>query len=322
MPLYKPAHDLPKGLGIERDFFQSLSILEKHYGLQLTDYRSLPYPYKVLMAEREAKRKLKTKRRYRALQVVQEDNGQTFLTVTETFDSDFGLYYIPVMPIYDLWQNPEHAHCGELLTAVCAYLYAEAGIDYYRDEDTYMYRNYEYLEEWINERAFEADDEEDYCRQKYDYGQAALQGDYIQEKMMTNGFRHSLGSLIANFNAVTAFEKQCLTVAKTTWELWQAFPEHNLYKHASLQGYEPEDYDDDYIGMHEYFSFVGSVRDSISDDLKTMVNDDFNERTRYQEPEIVTCFNHPKAVYTDELAYEERLLKLIDDLCTLLYDKP
>ncbi|WDF77139.1 hypothetical protein PQ469_24955 [Mucilaginibacter sp. KACC 22773] len=322
MPLYKPAPDLPKASGLERDFFKSLSYLEKHYGLQLTDYRSLPYPYNILMAEREANRKLKAKGRYRALQIVQEEDSQTFLTVTETFNNDFGLYYIPVMPIYDLWQNPEHAHCGELLTAVCAYLYAEAGIDYYRDDDTYMYRNYECLEEWINERAFEADDEEDYCRQKYDYDNAASQGDFIQEKMMASGFRHSLDSLIANFKAATEFEKQCLTVAKTTWELWQSFSNQNLYKHASLQGYEPEDYDDDYVGMHEYFSFIGNVRDSISDDLKNMVNDDFNERTRYQEPEIVTFFNKPKGLYTDELAYEERLLKLIDDLCTLLYHKP
>ena len=97
----------------------------------------------------------------------------------------------------------------------------------------------------------------------------------------------------------------------------------NLYKHANLQDYEPEDYDDDYIGMHEYFSFVGSVRDSISDDLKNMVNDDFNERMRYQEPEIITFFNEPQTVYyTDELAYEDRLLCLIDDLCTVLYYKP
>jgi hypothetical protein len=185
-----------------------------------------------------------------------------------------------------------------------------------------MFRNYECLEEWIDERALEADDEDDFCRQKYDYESAKLQGDYIQEKMMEKGFRQSLASLIANFCAVSEYEKQCLKIAQTTWELWQSFPDKNLYQNANLQNYEPEDYDDDYVGMHEYFSFIGSVQDGISDDLKNMVNDDFNERCRYQEPETVTFFNEPQKSYTDQLAYEERLLNLIDDLCTLLYNKP
>ncbi|GAC1310315.1 MAG: hypothetical protein NVSMB24_27310 [Mucilaginibacter sp.] len=319
--MYQPATELPKQSAVEGDFFKSLSHLTKHYGLNLTGFRSLPYPYNVLMAEREVKRKLKAKGRYRQLLVVEQDDTHTCLVIKETFSHDFGLYYIPVMPIYHLWQDSQYTHCAELLTAVCAYLYAEAGIDYYRDDDTYMYNNYEFLEEWINER-LEDEGEEDGNRQKNDWDNAKLQGDFIQEKMMATGFRHSLDSLIANFHAISEFEKKCLKVGENAWKLWQAFPGMNLYKHANLQDYEPDDYDDNYVGMHEYFSFIGSVQDSISDDLKNMVNDDFNERPRYQEPEIVIFFNEPKAVYTDELAYEDRLLTLIDDLCTLLYYKP
>ena len=323
MPMYKSAHGMPEQSAVERDFFKSLSYLTKHYRLNLTGYRSLPYPHNILMAEREVNRKLRVKGRHRELLIVEQENAETCLVVKETFNHDFGLYYIPVMPIYDLWHNPEFVHCAELLTAICAYLYAEAGIDYYRDDDTYMFHNYEFLEEWVNERAFEAEDEEDYCIQKADWENAKIQGDFIQEKMMAKGFRQSLDSLIANFQATSEFEKKCLKVAVETWGLWQSFPDMNLYKHANLQDYEPDCYEDDYIGMHEYFSFVGSVRDSISDDLKNMVNDDFNERMRYQEPEIITFFNEPQTVhYTDELAYEDRLLCLIDDLCTVLYYKP
>ena len=321
-PMYQPAAELPNQSVVEGDFFKSLSYLTKYYGLNLTGYRSLSYPYNILMVERDLNRKLKAKGRYRELMIIEQEDNRTALVVKETFNHDFGLYYIPVMPIYDLWQNPQCAPCAELLTAVCAYLYAEAGVDYYRDDDTYMYNNYEFLEEWITERGEEADDEEDQNRQQFDYDNAKQQGDFIQEKMMATGFHQSLDSLIANFSAVSKYEKDCLKIARDTWELWQAFPHTNLYMHASLQDYEPEDYDDNYVGMHEYFSFVGNVQDSISDDLKNMVNDDFNERPRYQEPETVTFFNEPKGAYTDELAYEERLLALIDDLCTLLYYKP
>jgi hypothetical protein len=321
MPMYHPATELPKRSVVEGDFFKSLSHLTKHYGLNLTNYRSLPYPYNILMAEKEANRKLKKKGRYRELLIVEQEDTHTCLTVKETFKNDFGLYYIPVMPIYDLWQRPDFAHCAELITAVCAYLYIEADVTYYRDEETYMFYNYEILEEWITEGKDDMD-EEDYTSQKAAYDNALSQGDFIQEKMMTTGFRQSLDSLIANFDAKSDFEKECLSVAQDCWELWQGFPGMNLFKHASLQDYEVEDYGDNYVAMHEYFSFVGSVNDSVSDTLRDMVNNDFNERSRYQEPEVITFFDEAKLPYADELAYEDRLFALIDDLCTLLYHKP
>jgi len=316
MPMYQPAPELPCRTATEGDFFKSLSYLKKHYGLDLTVYRSLPYPYNILMAEKEVNRKLKKKGRYRELLIVEQEDNHTCLTIKETFNTDFGLFYIPVMPIYELWQRPEYARCAELITAVCAYLYIEADVTYYRDEDTYMFYNYEILEEWITEGKDDMEDD-DYKSQKNAYDNALTQGDFIQEKMMATGFRHSLDSLIANFEAISDFEKECLSVAQNCRDLWQTFPGMNLFKHASLQ-----DYEDNYVAMHEYFSFVGSVNDCVSDTLRDMVNNDFNERARYQEPEIITFFNEPQPLYTDELAYEDKLYLLIDDLCTLLYHKP
>ncbi|MBD1362581.1 hypothetical protein IDJ77_02055 [Mucilaginibacter sp. ZT4R22] len=319
--MYAPAQDLPDRSATERDFFKSRSYLEKHYGLELTDYRSLPYPYNLLMAEKELHRKLRVKDKYRHLKIMEQENSEICLTIEETFDEEFCLYYIPVMPIYQLWQNEAYVPCAELLTAVCAYLYAEAGISYYRDEDTYMYCNYEALEEWISDDWGDGEEDE-YAHEKSALENAKIQGDFIQAKMMETGFRQSLDSLIANFNAVSEFEKDCLAVAQTCLKLGQEFPNANLFRHASLQDYEVEDYEDNYVGMHEYISFIGSINDNLSERLKSMVNDDFNERARYQEPEITTIFNEAQPAYTNELAYEQRAFGLIDDLCTLLYRKP
>jgi hypothetical protein len=320
-PMYQPAPELPGQAAAERDFFQSRSCLGQHYGLELSDYRRLPYPYNLLMAERELHRKLRVKDKHRHLQILAQENGQVCLSVSEAFEEDFCLFYIPVMPIYDLWQNEAHIPCAELLTAVCAYLYTEAGISYYRDDDGYMYYNYEALEDWITDDWGDGEDDS-YIHEREALERAKLQGDFMQGKMMAAGFRQSLGSLIGNFKAVSPFERDCLQVAGDCLRLWQEFPEGNLFKHASLQEYKVEDEEDNYIGMHEYISFVGSVTDELSERLRVMVNDDFNERSRYQEPEVITFFNEPQAAYTDELAYEFRAFQLIDDLCTLLYRKP
>jgi hypothetical protein len=320
-PMYAPAPELPNRSTTERDFFKSRSYLQSHYGLELTDFRSLPYPYNLLLAEKELQRKLRAKDKYRHLKVIEQDNSEICLAIEETFDEDFCLYYIPVMPIYQLWQNAEHIPCAELLTAVCAYLYAEAGISYYRDDDTYMHYNYEALEEWINDD-WGDDEQDEYAHEKVALENAKIQGDFVQAKMMETGFRQSLDSLIANFHAVSEFEKNCLALAQTCLQLGQDFPNANLFQHASLQDYEVEDYEDNYVGMHEYISFIGSVNDNLSERLKSMVNDDFNERARYQEPETLTFFNEAQPAYTNELAYEQRTFGLIDDLCTLLYRKP
>jgi hypothetical protein len=320
-PMYAPAPNLPDRSATERDFFKSRSYLQTHYGLQLSDLSSLPYPYNLLMAEKELHRTLRVKEKYRHLKIIEQENREICLTIEETFDEDFCLYYIPVMPIYQLWQNEAHKPCAELLTAVCAYLYAEAGITYYRDEDTYMYYNYEALEDWISDDWCDGE-EDDYAQEKADLENAKTQGDFVQAKMMETGFRQSLNSLIANFRAVTEYEKDCLKIAQTCLQLGKDFPNANLFQHAGLQDYEVDDYDDNYVSMHEYISFVGSIYDNLSERLKSMVNDDFNERARYQEPEVITFFNETQPAYTNELAYEQRAFGLIDDLCTLLYRKP
>lgn len=319
--MYSAARELPRQTATERDFLKSLSRLSRHYGLPLRDYRALPYPYNILMAERETRRKLQVRGRHRDLRVVETENGRTCLAVRETFDRDFDLYYIPVQPLYDLWQTPGQEPCARLLTAVFACLHREAGVSFYREEDTYLFYTYEILQEWITDgrEDMEAEDDE---RQQNDWHRASLHGDFIWAKMLGCDGLTSLESLIADFQPENGFERSCLTIARHCFALWQDYPGRNLYTHASLKDDEAEDDEDNYIALQEYVSFIGSVDDSISDSLLEMVNNDFNERARFQEPEMLTLFDQPRGRYSDELAFAERLFALIDDVCSLLTLKP
>jgi hypothetical protein len=320
-PMYQPAPELPERKLIERDFFKSLSYLKKHYGLDLQDLRKLPYPYNLLMAERETNRQLKTKDRYRELLIITQDDNRTCLIVKETFRREFGLYFIPVMPIYDLWQKEETKECAELLTAVCAYLYLEAGVSYYRDEDEYMFYNYESLEGWIEDDK-DCMDKEDFIKLKEAYKNAKEQGDFMQSKMMTEGLLARFQKIITGFKDSTGLGLDCLSIAKTALQIRKDFPHRNLYQHCSAPKPEEEDdyyYDNNFVGMNEYISFIGCGRDRLSDDLFNMANTDFNERPSFQEPELLTFFNERKGKYADGLAYEHHVFNLIDDLCTLLY---
>jgi len=326
-PMYETGTEMPKRSETEGDFFKSLSILKKHYSLDMIAYRKLPYPFNILMTGQELDAKLKDENRFRELLII-KDGDKTTITVRESLRREFSLYYIPVLPVYKMWQIPEQQSCAELLTAVFAYLYIEAGLSYYRDEDTYMFYNYEILADWVEDDKDSAD-EEDYQKQKKAVETANLVGDFVQQKMMAEGFRHSLDTLIDNFRAVTDFETQSLAIAKNTWRIWQTYPDATLYSHASnpcdLDDEDADDYyyaDNNYVGMNEHIGFVASVTDVLSDSLFRMVNDDFNERPSFQEPEITTRFGEKLPQYTDQLACEDQLLELITDLCSLFYKQP
>jgi len=320
-PKYTPAAKLPKRKETEGDFFKSFSRLKKHYGIELASYRRLPYPYNVLLTKQELDRKLRLKDRRRELLIVRQDNQEVCLSVRENFRRMYSLYYVPVIPVYHLWQTPEHRPTAELLTAVCAYLYVEAGLSYYRDEATYMYYNYEILQEWMldaTDEDGESRDQEIAC-----LNEAEQAGDFIQSKMRNKAFRESLAEFIGNFCPATPYQSQALAIAKKTLTLWQAHPGGNLFEHCSLIPEDEDEYDcSNTVYMHEYISFIGSSTDAVSDTLFEMVENDFNERGQSQEPEMLTHFHEALPAYADKLGYAAQVFDLITDLCTLLYEKP
>jgi hypothetical protein len=320
-PMYTPAADLIPQKRTERDFYRSLSSLQHHYGLQVADHRELPYPYNILRSKHELERKLRRFGRNRELYIRQTEATKIVLTVCEQFRQHYDLYYIPVIPLYRMWLSAEQQQTAELLTTVFAYLYVEAGIGYYRDEDTFMHYNYEILEDWVDEK--EGEEQEYHIVQKRCLDEAKAAGDHLQEKMMNREFRQNTERIIEAFTPQTLFQQQALKIARDAWAMWQEFSDTDLFKHISMIEEDEEDHDcNTTICMHEYVGFIASNRDALSDDLYMMVENDFNERTNFQQPEILTNFEGKRTKYKDELAYSERVFKLIDELAYLLNQQP
>lgn len=316
--MYETTARLPKQRETEKGFFKSLSFLQKHYGLQLDNYRRLPYPYNILRSTNALEKALRTFGRSRELEVGHHE-GQVSLTVSEQLRNHYDLYYIPVSPLYDLWRQPEQQATAQLLTAVFAYLYVEAGLCYYRDEDTYLHYHYEILEEWVAE---DDDAEAKEIRQQcLDNGK--IKGDFIQEKIMNKALLKSMEQLIFSFQPATVYQQEALNIARKTLAVWRSFPGMNIYQNLSVETEDEEDYGyNSTIRMDEYAGFISSNSDALSDDLFQMVENDFNERVNLQQPEIITAFDEPQAPYTDTLAYAEQVFKIIDELVTLLNQQP
>lgn len=317
MPKYQAAQALPKRSTAERDYFRSLAYLRQHYGLNLVSRRSLPYPYNVLVSAQELRAALAVADRVRELFLIRQESGSVSVSVRERIGRAYFAYYIPVVPLYQLWQQPRETATAQLLTAVFAYLHREAGIAYYREADTYMACNYEILSEWVEEG--EEEEAGAYAQQREDQRLAELAGDFVQARMKEPGLLSRLPDLIAAFKPETPEQLAALEVANTTLALFRQYPGASLFAHAS----EVNDDDEEYgyhsaIYMHEYIGFAASTSGALGEMLMEMVENDFNERSGEQEPELVTHFHQQPETYRDELAYERAVFALIGDLCTLL----
>ncbi|WP_158828978.1 hypothetical protein [Mucilaginibacter lacusdianchii] len=317
MPKYETTPALPERSAAEHDYFSSLAYLRQHYGLKLANRQRLPYPYNVLVSAQELRAALAVADRARELFIVRQESGSVCLSVRERIRREYFAYYIPVVPLYRLWQQPGESATAELLTAVFAYLHREAGIGYYREADTYMAYNYEILSEWVDEG--EEEEPGAYTQQREDQRLAELAGDFVQARIMEPGLIPRLPDLIAAFEPETPEQLAALEVAKTMLALSRQYPGASLFAHAS----EVSDEDGEYsyssaICMHEYIGFVASTSGALGEMLIEMVENDFNERSGEQEPELLTHFHIPQEPYRDELAYEYAVFSLINDLCTLL----
>lgn len=319
LPLCEPAKDLPEAKMAERGFFKSLGHLSGHYGLTPLEVGGFSYPANVLLSYWDVRRKLKIKGRYRDL-LIGEQDGKVSLTVKETIDTGHTLFYIPVVPLCHWHSKRQNRKTAELLLSVCSYLYFEAGVPYFRDEDSYLGGSYAMMEDWITNDRGEMD-EEDYQKHRSDLNIVNHFGDLMERRIKAKINLQKLAERVEAFKVRTPFQQDCLDLAKRTLAVWRAYPKANLYMNEHEPEMDDEDYDDDYysyLHIAEYVGFIGKTGGHLYESMMDMANNDFNERSKVLEPQVATAFAKKPKKYADVLGYEAEVFDIISELSTLL----
>ncbi len=105
LPKYEVSNELPKREIVEAVYFKSLKGLKSFYNLQTMDVSQHQYPYNILLSKWDASRKMRVKGRFRELLIEEkEDNGIT-VSVKETLNTGYDLYYIPLASLYKRLEN-------------------------------------------------------------------------------------------------------------------------------------------------------------------------------------------------------------------------
>lgn len=123
----------------ERDFFRSFNQLAEHYNIDPILTKEFEYPYNIALSVWDAEKQLQEKiKNWESIRLFKNGN-QTYLTSEERCSTGMNLFYIPVIPLYRMLKEKHRKKTGQLLLSVCSYLYRNAYIPYYRQEDSYLY---------------------------------------------------------------------------------------------------------------------------------------------------------------------------------------
>jgi hypothetical protein len=318
LPLFEQGKNLPDQLLTEKDFFDSIAILTRLYGFEPIDIANKSYPYNILLLHADIQKQFRKSQQGIELKIVQDDNGTVKLATNHTYNTDNTLYYIPVLPLYRFLQNKKHKQTAEILLSVFAYLYHIAGIPYYRENHSYLFYQYECMEEWLIDD-LENEESEEGNSIISEFNRAIYYGDVMLRKIFNPYHLNCFQKRVDNYKSNTTLEKDCLNVAKKALELLQEYPNDTIFRNTSNQEFES---DDGVIKAEQYISFIADSDGVLYDNIARIINDEFNECSEIEEPTVLQIYDTQNELSNKALDFEYRLFPLLNDLCTLLNTMP
>ena len=316
LPKLKTAPSVQACQKTERDFYKSLSKLAKHYRIEPMQTNSFKFPYNITLAMWDMENKVKrTNSNWDGFRLV-KDSRKTYFIGEERYNTGTTLYYIPVVPLFKMLKDPKRKKTAQLLLSVCSYLYHIAQIQYYRQEESYLYWLYEMMNDWV-EQDEETEETESY---KSELRNAEYIGDRIEQKLFNRTNLKVFEQRLNRFKSVDMFDKECWQVACNAFALCTEYPNTTIFSNATLPEKDPYDNDEnEIIGMEKYISFIADTKGWLYESLSDTINNEFNEYGAMEEPTISKRFDGSE-IPTANLDFENRLFGLLNDLGGLLYE--
>ncbi|AZA56896.1 hypothetical protein [Chryseobacterium shandongense] len=316
LPKLKTAKSVQACHKTERDFHKSLSKLAEHHSIEPMQTQDFEFPYNIVLSMWDMETKVKrTNINWEGFKLIQ-DSKKTYFTSEERYNTGTTLYYIPVVPLFQILKDQKRKKTAQLLLSVCSYLYHIAQIPYYRQEESYLYWLYEMMNDWVEQDEETAETETN----KRELRNAEYIGDKVEQKLFNLINLKVFEKRLNRFKSVDTFDSECWKIARNAFALYTEYPSENIFRNATLPEKDPYDNDEnEIIGMEKYISFIADTKGWLYESLSDTINNEFNEYGAMEEPTISKQFDGSE-IPTANLDFENRLFDLLNDLSGLLYE--
>lgn len=302
---------------IEIDFYTSLAQLASYYDVQPIQSQHFEYPNNLAVAYWDMKNKLVDNIQDKNdLHIVKTENKQTFLSVSETYETDACLYYVPIYPLFDMLYNNEMHHAKNVLLSVFSYLYRVVGIPFYQEEDAYLYWLYEMLKDWIINGELYDEDDADKEIILTELRKCNCIGEIVLKKIQNEKNMFHWKKRLNNFNPKNEWDKELYNVAGSFHELWSAYPKESIFRY-SRYAYQFDNYSDEFLPMDKYLSFYCHFEGLLTEQMNEIINNDLSIYSEMEEPTIHKVFRG-QDITEQNFDFEHRFFHLTEQLISLL----
>ncbi|MDV4007213.1 hypothetical protein CMT58_13065 [Elizabethkingia anophelis] len=306
--------DCKERLKIERDFYQSLSNFARQYNIEPMYTKDFGFPYNIALAMWDLEKKVEqVNEDWNSFKLIR-NNRKILFVKEERYYTGTSLYYVPIVPLFQMLKDPRHKQNAQLLLSVCSYLYHIADVPYYRQQNSYLYWIYEMHEDWI-EQGDEAEEDMQEFRREFKISKTI--GEKIEKKLFNRKNLELFEKRLNHFKSRTDFDHYCYKVASDAFTLYTEYPETSIFRNQPTPEQDPYNDDNKAIGMDMYISFVADTKGCLYDNIEESINAEFNEYGSIEEPTVYTPINGTELSKAD-FDFENRFFKLMEDLYKIL----
>jgi hypothetical protein len=300
----------------ETAYFRGAKHLADLYGLQAPDRGSAPYPLNVARSFTILKTQLEKHRPDLSLAIVQGTDHRISLATIKTIDPSDYTWYVPILPLYQLFGCEKARTITPLLLEMFRYLYHHMGIPHYTETRSYLYFVHETICQWLYDCAGDCDPGfQVSCLAEL--SKAERIGIAMFKKMRKPFNQARLESQVLHFHAATDWESDLEALGNEYVQFVRKYGKRSLYD-AIPEGFlEPTI--EERIAKDCYLSFSYDAQGWLEEEVVSFVDGDLQERLVIDAPLALQTFDKPQITESHDLQFETAAFSLIDNLHRLLY---
>jgi len=299
---------------VEREFFTSLSYLCSLYGFAMPDVSKQVFPFNLQCAYEYARTCLKQVAPALQLIVIQDSWEVAYLATVAEYDTDCWLYYVPVNQLVRLTQRKQKKQ-AQLLLSVFAYLYQVAKMPFYTDSSSYLFYEYEMLENWVQD---DPENAEDYVTQLEQIRQAHYFGGKLLRQIRHPYHLQQFENRVNRYAPKTPADTELQEVSRELLQLYKRYPKNHLFLSVHEKLLNPKV--EERLRPNQYISFCWNDYGILNNTLIEMVNNEFQEYSVIDLPMAIQIFDAPQEKPCHDLDFEKQIFGLITQLMEVLND--